>query len=445
MAEAVDIMHKFVLSERELCGTAIELGDADTGVQECQMSLVGKVVGEKIINFVGVKNFVNLTWGYPMGLFVMELGPNLFQFVIPCANDRERILNGGPWIVDSQLLVLRSWYDGIEDDRCAFSLAPLWLQVWNLPVHWISKEVGLKIESIFKEMKEVIIPQAGGKEERHLKLLVVVDISQPLLRGSVVKLNGMRKWISFKYERCPDFCYGCGIIGHRNSQVEQPRGRGRSDQVVWSFKNGKLVRKGVTEDHQDKGSGMLGVNEQRIIRREEQIQAFKGRKEASSEGPSGTELDTTSAVVLDNKVSDIKVATDRGSGELTANKEENRDQQTSEGVIEEGDVRMEERMQGENTVEERQKEAVHKMSKRIRRQLKPPSRNRNPVDKFDGSSRKMETRGKRKNYQEYANIEEVIHDMLTSKRNKLDHSLEIRIDVVDGGRGTSLSGSPSVQ
>lgn len=63
-------------------------------------------------------------------------------------------------------------------------------------------------------MKEVIIPQPGGKEGRHLKLLVIADISLPLLRGSTVKLNGVLKWISFKYERCPDFCYGCGIVGH---------------------------------------------------------------------------------------------------------------------------------------------------------------------------------------------------------------------------------------
>ena len=123
--ELAVIMQKFALSELEMGGRTLELGDADTGVQECQLSLVGKVIGEKIVNFVGVKNFVSSVWGYPRGLTVMELCPNLFQFVIPSATDRERILNGGPWILDSQILVLRSWYDGIEEDNCAFRMAPL--------------------------------------------------------------------------------------------------------------------------------------------------------------------------------------------------------------------------------------------------------------------------------------------------------------------------------
>ena len=81
-------------------------------------------------------------------------------------------------------------------------------------VHWISKEVGRKIGKVFKEVKEVLIPHSGGKEGKHLKLLVNAYMTQPLLRGTTVKMNGMLKWVSFRYERVPDFCYKCGIIGH---------------------------------------------------------------------------------------------------------------------------------------------------------------------------------------------------------------------------------------
>ena len=215
MAEdIVDILQSFNLSNKELQVTEMGSEELSLGIKECQSSLLGKIVGEKIANYTGVKNFVTAAWGYPRDLTVAELGPNLFQFIVPKDEDRDRIAQGGPWILDNQLLVLNRWYEGIEDDEKAFNLAPLWVQVWNLPVHYISKEVGKKIGSVFHLVRDVIIPQTGGKEGRHLKLAALVDITQPLLQGTTIEVAGVAKWVQFKYERCPDFCYRCGRIGH---------------------------------------------------------------------------------------------------------------------------------------------------------------------------------------------------------------------------------------
>ena len=98
----------------------------------------------------------------------------------------------------------------IEEDAIAFNIAPLWIQVWNLLVHWISKETRKKIGVVFNEA----IPQSGGKEGRHIKILVMADISRPLMRGTIVKLNGTVKWINFKYEQYLEFYYKCGRVAH---------------------------------------------------------------------------------------------------------------------------------------------------------------------------------------------------------------------------------------
>ena len=141
-----------------------------------------------------------MAWGYPKDLKVTELGPNLYQFLIPDGEIRERVVNGGPWILDNQLIVLSKWYEGIEDDPDAFRMTPLWVQMWNLPVHWLSKEVGKKIgKTVFRGVKKAIIPQAGGKEGRHLKVHIVIDTYRPLPRGTTVKMNDSLKWIKFRY------------------------------------------------------------------------------------------------------------------------------------------------------------------------------------------------------------------------------------------------------
>ena len=90
-----------------------------------------------------------------------------------------------------------------------------------MPIHWMSKEAGRKIGSNFHQVRDVIIPQTSGKERRHLKLVVTVEISQPLLRGTIVKVDGVTTWASFKYERCLNFCYNCGIVRHSDHACDK--------------------------------------------------------------------------------------------------------------------------------------------------------------------------------------------------------------------------------
>lgn len=49
-------------------------------------------------------------------------------------------------------------------------------------------------------MEEVLIPNAGNKNGRHLKIKVEVNISQPLLRGTIVKMKNISRWVDFKYD-----------------------------------------------------------------------------------------------------------------------------------------------------------------------------------------------------------------------------------------------------
>ena len=277
--ELSDILQKFSLEGNELVGLTLEGEDFQTGVRACENSIIGRVLGEKVINFTGIKNFVAVAWGYPRNLSVVELGPNVFQFNLQNSEDKDRIVEGGPWVIDNQMLVLKRWVEGIEDDYKAFVTAPLWVQLWNLPVHWLSKEIGRKIGGVFKEVRDVVIPQVGDKEGRHLKVLVMADLSKPLLRGTVVRIAGTGKWIAFKYERCPDFCYNCGIVGHSERSCKERRLLGgstdenqygpwmragnirvspqnknvrvseHSDRRYWSFRNGELIEQEKNKMH----------------------------------------------------------------------------------------------------------------------------------------------------------------------------------------------------
>lgn len=56
-----------------------------------------------------------------------------------------------------------------------------------------------------------------------------IKINEPLCRGLTINDDATGKlWVEIKYERLPDFCYYCGLIGHNegscslSTQSEKP-------------------------------------------------------------------------------------------------------------------------------------------------------------------------------------------------------------------------------
>lgn len=64
----------------------------------------------------------------------------------------------GFWLIDNQLMAMHKWEEGIKNDNRTLEMATIWVQVWNLPLHWVCKEVGRKIGQMFQEVKDVLIP-----------------------------------------------------------------------------------------------------------------------------------------------------------------------------------------------------------------------------------------------------------------------------------------------
>lgn len=103
--------------------------------------------------------------------------------------------------------------------------------------------MGRKIGEIFLEVKEVIVLDGGGKEGNHLKLLMEMNLWEPLIRGTIVRMNWKDRWIEFRYERCPYFCYICGLIGHNQKSCGEKienKNEKEEDQYGWWLKSQRI-------------------------------------------------------------------------------------------------------------------------------------------------------------------------------------------------------------
>lgn len=163
-------LKNFSLSAVETEG--VELGEVEVcvGIEKGQRSLIGRIFGEKKANFIGVRNTVTKLWQHKDLCKVVSLSPNVFQFIFQQAVDRDAVLRGRPWLFDNLILVLQPWEEGINWDDACFTKSPFWVQVWNIPSHWLSIESGMKIGRVLGEVLDVLVVDAGGKGERHLNI-----------------------------------------------------------------------------------------------------------------------------------------------------------------------------------------------------------------------------------------------------------------------------------
>lgn len=80
-------------------GEGVELEEVDVvfSKEECGRCLVGKIFGEKRVNFVGLRNTMNSIWTNKSPIKIHELDTNLFQFVFSNQEDMQRVVNGRVW------------------------------------------------------------------------------------------------------------------------------------------------------------------------------------------------------------------------------------------------------------------------------------------------------------------------------------------------------------
>ncbi|KAH7841882.1 hypothetical protein Vadar_002910 [Vaccinium darrowii] len=181
-----DLSHRlksFTLTDVEQDDVVLSQDDVVESVAECRSSLFGKVISQKPANLVGLKNTMEKVWGNPKKFRVLAVGDGIFQFVFPSELAATRVLRGKPWFFNNHFLILERWKPDIPPKDYCFNITPMWIQVWGIPLQFLSKDVGVKIGLKFGDVDDVVIPHSGSREGRFLRIRTVVDASQPLKWG----------------------------------------------------------------------------------------------------------------------------------------------------------------------------------------------------------------------------------------------------------------------
>ncbi|KAK4428542.1 hypothetical protein Salat_1154000 [Sesamum alatum] len=176
--------------------------------------LVGKLLGRHTFNFEAFKTtMLNSFNRRGMDFRLIEEGRILFRF--NHSLDRRKVMEGGPWALDKNLLVLRQIEENDNPAHIDLSWTDFYIHVHDLPLSRMMKEIATFIGNQLGIFCDVDLNRGGQGWGSSLRIRIGIYITKPLRR--IMKLcttMGEESVISFSYERLPNFCYWCGKLGH---------------------------------------------------------------------------------------------------------------------------------------------------------------------------------------------------------------------------------------
>ncbi|XP_030936712.1 uncharacterized protein LOC115961968 [Quercus lobata] len=182
--------------------------------------LAAKFLTKRALNVEAIGRTFKPLWRAKKDFKVREAGDHLLLFVFELKSDAERVLANEPWTFDKHAVLLQRFDGSIPSRYLRFTKLKFWVQIHGLPMCLLDSEMAIELGETLGQVSPCEnLSELVGRE--FLRVHVEIDISKPLCRGRRITLDAEEEiWVSFKYEKLPNFCNWCGMISHDGKDCE---------------------------------------------------------------------------------------------------------------------------------------------------------------------------------------------------------------------------------
>lgn len=190
-------------------------GDVEEEVNKYELCLVGRFLTEKNINTRAMKTKIADVWKPTMGINIKELETGIYLFQFFHKEDKQWVINGGPWNFDNAMLLLEEIPIGEEPLKVPLWFLKIWIQIHDLPNSFMTEAVGQQLGNFFGSFVQYDPKNNSSIWRECMRIKIMLDVRKPLKRRKKIKRkNGSEFVVSCKYERLGDFCFACGLVTH---------------------------------------------------------------------------------------------------------------------------------------------------------------------------------------------------------------------------------------
>ncbi|KAL0302332.1 UNVERIFIED_CONTAM: hypothetical protein Scaly_3035200 [Sesamum calycinum] len=164
------------------------------------------------------ETFVRSNWKGIQHVSVSSSGFFFFRFFSQLA--MEDVIDGGPWLVQGQPIVLQPWEQGMSLRRQKHTQIPVWIRLRHLPMeYWTDEGLSTVASGIGTPLYTDGITKACSRLD-FARVCIMLDYNSDLPKHLVVISPVLRngkedpKRIDVEYEWLPQRCKNCCSLGH---------------------------------------------------------------------------------------------------------------------------------------------------------------------------------------------------------------------------------------
>ena len=200
------------------------------GKEEWGSTLVGRTMGRKL-PYSLITKVTDRLWANDGLIDTLATDSGYYFFTFSSVETRDAILEGGPWFVAGQPLLLRPWKPHFSFQNEEIHSIPIWVNFYGIPLeYWNSKGLSFISSFIGKPIRVDSIT-ASRRRITYARVCIEVtadfDFFKEFHIESEDEVSGgtIRTQINLEYQWMPVRCKQCSQFGHDCSRIAKPEPR----------------------------------------------------------------------------------------------------------------------------------------------------------------------------------------------------------------------------
>jgi hypothetical protein len=128
----------------------------DLALVDPERSFVGKVLAPKVFHIQTISAAMRPAWGNPKGLLLNPAGDNLFIAKFGSKGDRDRVMEGSPWMVGKHAVLMKKYDAEVQPQDVA-----IWARILSLPNRLMNSTRGKVIAESIGVVKRIEADSLG--------------------------------------------------------------------------------------------------------------------------------------------------------------------------------------------------------------------------------------------------------------------------------------------